>query len=112
MHGEYVAGGDATHVDGADDRVEEGRRAAQQGVHVRIVDQAMHGRLVAVVRDEAGQGVVGLDLEGFTERDFEYGFVAIVESVTGHRPAVDLLHALSPSLASWCSQSIDGAGCD
>jgi hypothetical protein len=54
--------------------------------------QGMHLGIVSVVRDEAGESVVGLELKGFALRHLEYDFITVIEGVFIDRCSFDQLH--------------------
>jgi hypothetical protein len=61
---------------------------------MRIIHELMDNRVVAIVLNHAGQGVIGLDLEDFSSLDTQDRLISIIKSVFRHLAPLNLLNFL------------------
>ena len=111
MYGERIPPLAALDIDRADHGVVLGRPDALQRHHM-LAGEVVHQRVVAVVGDEAGERIVGLQLKRLLLRHAQDRLVLPVEGVLARNLApLDRLHRLfSPGLWSSVMAALTQAG--
>ena len=96
VHGEDVPGLATLDPDRPDDRVVLRRPRRIQRIHMRIADELVDLRVIAVILDESGERILRLDLERLLLLDAKHRLLPSVECVLGHFAALDDLHCMFP----------------